>query len=172
MFFSSSITSFSYRQKYYTKLLEVNQVFNLLNYRREIKLLTGLSYKKEEIVMLHNKPYSKKVILRYHILTLAANFRITLKQAAKELKLSYRQTLRLFRRFIDGKRKITSLISKKVAWNKLNKSDHKKVIEICQKYPDFNNCHLADIFQEETGHRISHETIRNIRIDTTSTNPT
>jgi transposase len=117
-------------------------------------------YRKEEIVMSQNKPYSKKVILRHHILTLAANFRITLKEAAQELNLSYRQTLRLFKKFIEGGRKITSLVSKKVAWNRLSKSSRKKVIELCQKYPEFNNCHLADIFEEETGKRISHETIR------------
>jgi len=129
------------------------------------------SYKKEEIVMSQNKPYSKKVILRHHILTLAANFRITLKQAAQEMNLSYRQTLRLFKRFIGSSRKITSLISKKVAWNKLKKSDRKKVITLCQKYPDFNNCHLADIFEEETGKKISHNTIRNIRIEENLYNP-
>ncbi len=115
--------------------------------------------------MSQNKPYSKRVILRHHILTLAANFRITLKQAAEELKLSYRQTRRLFKRFIEDGRKITSLISKKVAWNRLNNSDHKKVIRLCQKYPDFNNCHLADIFEEETGKRIHCSTVRNIRIE-------
>jgi transposase InsO family protein len=115
--------------------------------------------------MSQNKPYSKKVILRYHILTLAANFRITLKQAADQLKLSYRQTRRLFKLFINGDRKIASLISKKVAWNKLKKSDRKKVIQLCQKYPDFNNCHLADIYEEETGKRIHPSTIRNIRIE-------
>jgi hypothetical protein len=71
--------------------------------------------------MSQNKPYSKKVILSYHILTLAANFRMTLKQAADQLKLSYRQTRRLFKLFINGDRKITSLISKKIAWNKLKK---------------------------------------------------
>ncbi|MDI6642179.1 MAG: helix-turn-helix domain-containing protein [Elusimicrobiota bacterium] len=106
--------------------------------------------------MLQNKPYSKKVILRHHILTLAANFRITLKQAAQELKLSYRQTRRLFKRFMDSGRKITSLISRRVAWNKLNKSDREKVIELSDKYRDFNNCHLADIFEEETGKKYIH----------------
>jgi hypothetical protein len=95
---------------------------------------------------------------------LAANFRITLKQAAQELKLSYRQTRRLFKRFINGDRKITSLISKKVAWNKLKKSYRKKIIHLCQKYPDFNNCHLADIFYEETGKKVHSSTVRNIRI--------
>jgi len=129
------------------------------------ELSTQEIIKEERIIMSQNKPYSKKVILRHHVLTLAANFRITLKQAAEELKLSYRQILRLFNQFITGGRKITSLISKKVAWNKLDKSDRKKIIELCQKYPEFNNCHLADIFQEETGRRISHETIRNIRIE-------
>lgn len=124
------------------------------------------SHKKEEIVMSQNRPYSKKVTLRYYTLTLAANFRITLKQAAEELKLSYRQTLRLFKRFINGGRKTTSIVSKKIAWNKLKKSDRKKVIELSDKYRDFNNCHLADIFQEETGKKISHETVRNIRIET------
>jgi AraC-like DNA-binding protein len=121
-------------------------------------------HSKEGIAM-QNKPYSQKVILRHHILTLAASFRISLKQASQELKLSYRQTLRLFKKFIDSGRKITSLTSKKVAWNRLNKSARKKVIQLCQKYPDFNNCHLADIFQEETGKKINHETIRNIRIE-------
>jgi len=115
--------------------------------------------------MSQNKPYSKKVILRHHMLTLAANFRITLKEAAQELNLSYRQILRLFKKFIDGGRKITSLISKKVAWNRLSKLYRKKVIELCQRYPEFNNCHLADIFEEETGKKIHPSTIRNIRIE-------
>ena len=133
-------------------------------YTREISI-------KEGIVMSQNKPYSRKVILRHHILTLAANFRITLKQAAEELKLSYRQTLRLFRRFTDGSRKIASLLSKKVAWNKLKKSDRNKVIELSDKYRDFNNCHLADIFEEETGKKIHSSTIRNIRIEQNLYNP-
>lgn len=121
--------------------------------------------KEERIAMSQNKPYSKKVILRHHILTLAANFRITLKQAAEELKLSYRHTRRLFKRFIDSGRKITSLVSKKVAWNKLKKADRKKVIQLSMDYPDLNNCHLADIFEEETGKKIHCTTIRNIRIE-------
>ncbi|MEW6686472.1 MAG: DDE-type integrase/transposase/recombinase [Candidatus Edwardsbacteria bacterium] len=115
--------------------------------------------------MPQNKPYSQKVLKRYHILTLTANFKLTLKESVQQIGLSYRQIKRLFRRFINSGRKIESLLSKKVAWNKLDKSSRQKIIELHHQYPDFNNCHLADLFTEETGKKISHNTVRNIFIE-------
>jgi len=114
--------------------------------------------------MSQNKGFSPKVILRHQVLTLVANLRMTLKQAAKELRLSYRQTLRLFQRFLNGRRKIESLMPQRTAWNKSDENIRKKVIQFHKQYPDMNNCHLADLL-EETGHKISYNTVKNILVE-------
>ena len=120
---------------------------------------------EEGITMSQNKGFSPKVILRHQVLTLVANLRMTLKQAAQELRLSYRQTLRLFQRFLNGRRKIESLVPHRNPWNKLDESDRRKVIKIHIEYPDMNNCHLSDLFEQETGKRIHNTTVKNILVE-------
>lgn len=114
--------------------------------------------------MSENK-ISQKVLLRHHILTLAANFKITLKQSAKELSLSYRQVLRLFQKFIKGRRKIETLMPQKTAWNKTQANICQKVIQLHELYPDMNNCHLSDLLESQITKKISDKTVRNILIE-------
>jgi len=47
----------------------------------------------------------------------------------------------------------------------LDESIKEKVIQIHNKYPDINNCHIADLLEEEISKRIHPSTIREILIE-------
>ena len=74
---------------------------------------------------------------------------INLKEASKELKVSYRQMRRLMRRFEEGKKSLDCLLYHRShpAWNRTEEPIKKKVVEIFDKYPGINHSHLAGIRQ-------------------------
>ncbi|MCM8779254.1 MAG: hypothetical protein NC834_05700, partial [Candidatus Omnitrophica bacterium] len=100
-------------------------------------------------------------------LSMVLNNLLTAKQASKELGLSYQHTLRLIKRFLNGDMSLDSLVYKRKhpAWNKLDESIKDKIIQIHKKYPEINNCHIADLLEEEISKRIHPSTIRRVLIE-------
>lgn len=113
--------------------------------------------------MQEKKTYSQKVLHRHRILTMVANGMLKIKQAAYELKLSYRQTQNILYRFLNADMSIDSLTYQRrhPAWNKKDKSLKEKTFSILKKYPQVNCCHLTDILHEETEARLHNTTVRN-----------
>lgn len=110
--------------------------------------------------------YSKEVLQRHKVLSMVLNELLNLKQASKELNLSYRHTQRLLKKFLNGDMDLDSLVYKRThsAWNKLDESIKEKIIQIHKKYPEINNCHIADLLEEEISQKIHPSTIRDILI--------
>lgn len=104
---------------------------------------------------------------RHRLLTLARENVLTLKEVSSLLGLSYRQIQRIWDNFLESGQNIESLNFKRThpAWNKLDMSSCKRVIELKDIHPQINNCHLADLLEEETGRRIHPSTVRNILIE-------
>lgn len=104
---------------------------------------------------------------RHRLLTLANENVLTLREVASLLALSYRQVQRIWTDFLESSQNVESLYFKRThpAWNKIDLSYRKRIIELKDTYPGINNCHLADLLGEEIGRRIHPSTIRNILID-------
>lgn len=111
--------------------------------------------------------YSKEVLQRHKVLSMVVNGLLTIKQASRELNLSYRHTQRLLKRFLNGDMGLDSLVYERThpAWNKLDESIEKKIIRIHKDYPEINNCHIADLLEEETSQKVHPSTIRDILIE-------
>lgn len=114
--------------------------------------------------MQKGKFHSAKILERYKILSLIEEGIINLKEASKELKISYRQMRRLMRRFEEGKKSLDCLLYHRShpAWNRTEEPIKKKVVEIFDKYPRINHSHLADKLEEEVGIRKHPTTIKRI----------
>jgi len=114
--------------------------------------------------MQKDKFYSAKILERYKVLNLVVQGIINLKEASKELNLSYRQMRRLMKRFEKGKKSLVCLLYHREhpAWNKTKKHIKEKVVELFDKYPHINHCHLADKLEEETGIKKHPTTIKRI----------
>jgi len=89
---------------------------------------------------------------------------LTIKQASRELNLSYRHTQRLLKKFLNADMDLNSLVYKRThpAWNKLDESIKDKIVHIHKQYPDINHCHIADLLEEKISKRIHPSTIRRI----------
>lgn len=111
--------------------------------------------------------YSTKVLQRHKVLSMVLNGILNIKQASQELSLSYRQTQRLLKRFLEGDMSLDSLVYKRThpAWNKLDTSIKTKVIKTYKKYPNINNCHIADLLEEEIPKKIHPSTVRDVLIE-------
>ncbi|MBI4981405.1 DDE-type integrase/transposase/recombinase [Candidatus Woesearchaeota archaeon] len=111
--------------------------------------------------------YPAKVLQRHKVLSMVLNGLLNIKQASQELNLSYRQTQRLLKRFLEGDMSIDTLVYKRThpAWNKLDRSIEAKVIKTCKQYPNINNCHIADLLEEEIPKKIHPSTVRDILIE-------
>lgn len=111
--------------------------------------------------------YSAKVLQRHKVLSMVLNGFLNIKQASQELNLSYRHTQRLLKRFLEGGMNLDSLVYKRThtAWNKLDNSIKTKVIKTYKQYPDINNCHIADLLEEELPKKLHPSTVRDILIE-------
>ena len=110
--------------------------------------------------------YSKKVLHRHNILFQVSEAHLNLKEAGRELNLSYRHTKRLFKRFVLGNRSMDSLLFTRThaPAHKLDIAIKNKVISFYQKHPDFNNYHLSDLLEPVLSRKLHPSTIRTILI--------
>ncbi|MBE0478964.1 transposase [Candidatus Aerophobetes bacterium] len=111
--------------------------------------------------------YSPLVWQRYRMLSMVKDNLLTLKEASKNLHLSYRHTRRVFHHLLQAKMNPDVLLYKRShpAWNRLPCEEKEKVIKVFDLYPEINSCHLSDILKEELGKCISPSTVRSILIE-------
>lgn len=117
--------------------------------------------------------YSPKILERHRILSLAQEGFLTLSEASKKLRLSYRHTHRLFHRLLEAGMNPEALLYKRnhSAWNRLSQDEREKVIEVFDRYPEINNSHLCDVLEEDLKKTISPSTIRSILIESGKYHP-
>lgn len=110
--------------------------------------------------------YPKKVLHRHNIFFQVSEAHMNLKEASRELNLSYRHTKRLFKRFIQGNRSMDSLLFRRThaPAHKLDTAIKNEVISFYQKQPNLNNYHLADLLEPVLSRRLHPSTIRAILI--------
>jgi len=108
----------------------------------------------------------KSIHHRHNILVKVNQGFISLKEAALELKLSYRHTKRLFSRFFNGGKTIESLAYKRThpAPNRIPDATRQKILNLHIAYPKANNHHLAELSHDLLNIKIHPTTIRSILI--------
>ena len=88
---------------------------------------------------------------------------ITLKQASQELGLSYRHTLRLYKRYKEGRIMALAFQRNHPAWNKTPEKTKELSIQMKKEYSDYNTLHLYDLFKERyPDKKLPYSTFRNI----------
>lgn len=110
--------------------------------------------------------YNHIILNRHNILTRVSEGLLSLKQASVELSLSYRHTRRLFKRLLNHSRSIDSLTFQRThpAPNRTPDNVRQKILQLHNKYPDVNNCHLSEIANSELSIKLHPSTIRSILI--------
>ena len=76
--------------------------------------------------------YSKEVLQRHKVLSMVLNGLLNIKQASRELNLSYRHTQRVLKQFLSGDMSLNSRVYKRthLGENKLDESLEEKDIVI------------------------------------------
>lgn len=95
---------------------------------------------------------TEKVAERFEKFCFVKNGAITLKQASSELELSYRHTLRLYKRYKEGRIMALAFQRNHPAWNKIPEKTKELVKKMKKEHSDYNTLHLYDLFQG-TGER-------------------
>lgn len=106
---------------------------------------------------------TEKVAGRFEILGLVKRHHMTLKYASQELGLSYRHTLRLYKRYKFGGIMALAFQREHTPWNKTPDEKKRKLLQLRTKYRDYNLLHFCDCFKEEYPEEsISYSTVRRI----------
>ncbi len=108
---------------------------------------------------------SQKQLHRWHVMGLVQEGKITLKEAAEKIGVSYRQAKRIRK---GVKRKGTNGVihgnTGRVPKNKIAQSVRQQVLTLSrERYWDFNDTHFTEKLREEEKIILSRETIRKIR---------
>jgi len=114
-----------------------------------------------------NTIYPSFVWQRYRTFSMVKDGLLTLRQASKNLDLSYRHTRRVFHRFLKAQMGPEALLYRRShpAWNRVSREEKEKAIEIFDRYPGINNYHLAEILVETLKRSLSPSTVRSILIE-------
>lgn len=109
---------------------------------------------------------TEKMLKRYETLCAVKGRNINLKIVSLELNLSYRQTLRLGKRFKEEGMKGLSYRRIHPAHNRIKEEIVRKVAALKKsKYPDFNISHFTEWLEKEEGIKISREKVRKVLIN-------
>jgi len=103
---------------------------------------------------------------RYAVLKKVETKKITLKEASKELSLSYRQTLRIWKNYIrEGPQGLLSKKRGNSSNNQLSQKIKNKVISLIkEKYIDYGPTLIKEKLEENHNIKIGKETIRQLMI--------
>lgn len=108
---------------------------------------------------------TEKVAGRFEIFCFVKKGAMTLKHASQELKLSYRHTLRLYKRFKLGGIMALAFQRDHPTWNKIPEEPRELVIQMKKEFSDYNTMHLYDLFKERyPDKKLCYSTFRNILI--------
>ena len=107
-----------------------------------------------------------KEVDRFHIMKLIKEKRLTLKRASKQMGISLRQSIRIWKRFkTEGKKGIVSRRRGKSSPNKIPYEMRNKIAQnLHDKYVDFGPTFAAEKLAENENIRISRESLRQIMI--------
>lgn len=107
---------------------------------------------------------SQRELHRYHVLKMVLEERLSLREAAEVLGVSYRHAKRLRK---DAEQGIGGLVHGnrgREPWNKTPEDIRERVASLSEvKYSNFNDCHFAEMLEEREGLKLSDETVRVIR---------
>lgn len=107
---------------------------------------------------------TQKELHRYHVLRMVIDCRLTLKEAAELLGVSYRQAKRLRRAAEDGISGLVHGNRGREPWNKTPEDVRERVTELSEStYANFNDCHFAEMLAKREGLTLSDETVRVLR---------
>lgn len=115
--------------------------------------------KGEKILM------SERQLQRVHVIGLVEGGKITLKEAAKVIGVSYRQAKRIRRALrVKGAKGIIHGNKERVPWNRTEESLFQRVLDLSrQLYGSFNDMHFKEKLSEEQRIELSRETVRKLR---------
>jgi hypothetical protein len=104
---------------------------------------------------------------RYRVLSMALLGAISVAEASRRLSLSYRQTWTLYDRFRAGGGSLESLRFRRshAAPNRTPDELRQVVLDLHDRYPAAGHAALAQLIEEETGQRLSAQTVRRIRLE-------
>jgi transposase len=107
---------------------------------------------------------TQREIHRYHVLKMVLDGRLTLKEAAELLGVSYRQAKRLKLDAVEGISGLVHGNRGKEPWNKTSKDVRTQVLALSEStYSNFNDCHFTEMLEKREGLVLSDETVRGLR---------
>jgi transposase len=108
---------------------------------------------------------SQRELKRWHLLKLEQENRITLKEAAERMGLSYRQASRLKGKAVrDGPAGLVHSNRGRKAANRLDPQIRERILELSRsRYELFNDAHFTEKLATEETIQVSRETVRQIR---------
>ena len=118
-------------------------------------------------IMRETIALSQRELKRWHLLKLEQETRITLKEAAERMGLSYRQASRLKEKAArDGPAGLVHGNRARRPDNGLDEQIRQRILELSRsQYALFNDGHFTEKLATEEGIRVSRETVRRIRRD-------
>ena len=104
---------------------------------------------------------------RYRVLSMVLLGAISVAEASRRLSLSYRQTWTLYDRFRASGGSLEALRFKRnhAAPNRTPDEVRQVVLALHERYPEAGHTAIAHLIEEETGQRLSAQTIRRIRLE-------
>ena len=107
---------------------------------------------------------SKMELQRFRILKLVLGGRMSLKEAAASMSVSYRHAGRLRRRLAsEGPKGLALRRRGSPAHNRLPEAVSRRIMELAAKrYRNFNDTHMCKMLAPEEGIRLGRETIRRL----------
>lgn len=108
-----------------------------------------------------------KVLERHKLLTLAAEKRVTQREAARQMDLSVPHTKRLLRRLADagGDPHCLEYLRRHSAPNKTPEDVRDQVVALKRQNPERSNALISDLLREEAGLVLHPTTVRRILVD-------
>lgn len=107
---------------------------------------------------------SQKELHRYHVLKMVLEERLSLRDAAGLLGVSYRHAKRLRKDAVEGIGGLVHGNRGRDPWNKTLEAVRSQVIALSEtRYSGFNDCHFTEMLVEREGLSLSDETVRVIR---------
>jgi len=108
---------------------------------------------------------NQKERLRFHLLEMVVEERITLQKASEEMSVSYRQSKRLKSKFLkEGAKGLIHGNRGKRSPKAIRKEIEEQILKLSrEKYGNFNDTHFTEKLIEDEGIKVNRETVRKLR---------
>ncbi|HEV8633250.1 MAG TPA: hypothetical protein VG370_03265 [Chloroflexota bacterium] len=110
---------------------------------------------------------------RYRVLSMVLLGAISVAEASRRLSLSYRQTWTLYDRFRAAGGSLDALRFQRshAAPNRTPDEVRQAVLDLHERYPEAGHTAITHLIEEETGQRLSAQTVRRIRLEAPTPSP-